>query len=91
MLMASYTEATRFGMRGYAWEVRLVAQPWGFQLDEIDVKVYLWHGEEDTSTPPAMAHYMAEAIPNCQATFLPGEGHFLLFTHWEEILTRLLS
>lgn len=91
MLRASYAEATSTGIQGYAWEVQLVARPWGFRLDEIDVEVHLWHGEEDTSTPPAMARYMAEEIPNCRATFLPGEGHFLLFTHWEQILTTLLS
>lgn len=91
MLMASYAEATRNGIQGYAWEVQILVQPWGFRLEDIEIEIHLWHGEEDTSTPPAMARHMAGKFPNCQATFLPGEGHFLLFAHWEEILTTLLS
>jgi pimeloyl-ACP methyl ester carboxylesterase len=91
MLMASYAEATRAGIQGYAWEVRIIARPWGFRLKDIPIEVHLWHGEEDTSTPLAMARYMAGAIPRCRARFLPGEGHFLLFTHWGEILTTLLE
>ena len=90
MLMASYAEATRNGIQGYAWEVQILAQPWGFRLEDIETRIDLWHGEEDTSTPPAMARYMDKVIPNCRATYLPNEGHFLLFTHWEEILTALL-
>jgi hypothetical protein len=33
---------------------------------------------------------MAEAIPHCRATYLPGEGHFMMFTHWGEILAALV-
>jgi pimeloyl-ACP methyl ester carboxylesterase len=69
--------------------VRLVCQSWGFRLADIPVKVHIWHGEEDTSTPMAMAQYMARTIPRAQATFLPGEGHFLLFSRWREILATL--
>ena len=91
MLTASYAESTRLGLRGFAWETRLMSQPWGFRLADITVAVNLWHGDEDTSTPPAMAKHLAGAIPHCRARFLPGEGHFLLFTHWAEILSELFS
>lgn len=91
MLKASYAESVRQGTRGFAWEVRLVSRSWGFRLEEISMRVHLWHGEADTSTPLAMAQYLARALPNCQATFLPDEGHFLLFTHWHDILATLLA
>jgi pimeloyl-ACP methyl ester carboxylesterase len=91
MLQASYAEAARQGIRGFAWEVRILARPWGFCLEDIPIQVHLWHGEEDTSTPLAMAQYMADRIPCCRTTFLPGEGHLLLFTHWREILESLLA
>ncbi len=90
MLIASYIEATRDGIRGFAWEVRIVARPWGFRLEEIPIEIHLWHGDEDSSTPLAMARTMASAIPECRTSFLHGEGHFLLFAHWERILTTLL-
>lgn len=91
MLKANYLEATRQGMRGFAWETRIMSRPWGFGLEAISFEIHLWHGEEDTSTPPVMARYMAETIPNCRARFFPREGHFLMFTRWRELLITLLG
>jgi len=91
MLVENWVEATRVGIRGFAREATTFSHPWGFRLEDITTEVHLWHGAEDTSTPLTMAQHVASVIPNCQATFLPGEGHFLLFDHWEEILTVLVS
>jgi pimeloyl-ACP methyl ester carboxylesterase len=38
-----------------------------------------------------MGQYLASAIPNCRATFLPKAGHLLIFDHWPEILSALLE
>jgi pimeloyl-ACP methyl ester carboxylesterase len=37
-----------------------------------------------------MAKYMAERIPNNEITFVPDAGHFLIISHWHEILKRIL-
>jgi hypothetical protein len=37
-----------------------------------------------------MAEAMAQAIPHSRLTVLPGEGHLLVFGHWEAILADLL-
>jgi hypothetical protein len=34
---------------------------------------------------------MAGKIPHCKLNLCEGEGHLLLFPHWEEILTQLIS
>jgi len=91
MLIQNWTEATRRGVRGYAWETVIFSQPWGFRLEDIAMEVHLWHGEEDASMPLAVGHYLARTIPMCHSTFLPGEGHFLLFDHWAEILAAMVS
>lgn len=91
MLIENWAEATHAGIRGFEWEALIFTRPWGFRLEDITMEVHLWHGEEDASTPLPMARYVANAIPNCHATFLPGEGHFLFFNHWEEILAVLVS
>lgn len=91
MLEASYAEATRQGIRGFAWEVRIFTQPWDFRLEDIRMTVDLWHGNRDTSTPLPMAQRMADTLPSCRARFLAGEGHFLLFKRWSEILAPLIS
>jgi pimeloyl-ACP methyl ester carboxylesterase len=91
MLTESYAESARQGIRGFLVELRVLSEPWGFRLEEIPMEIHIWHGEEDTSTPVSMAHYMAAAIPRSRLKVFPGEGHFLLFDHWEEILKLLLS
>ena len=91
MFLASYREATRQGMDAFAYELRLVAQPWGFRLQDIRAPVTLWQGDADNSTPIGMARAMAEAIPQASLRILPGEGHLVFLTHWAEIVEDLLA
>lgn len=91
MLIENWVDATRTGLRGYAWETRIFSRTWGFRLEDIAMEVHLWHGEEDASMPIAVGQHMARTIPHCHATFIRGEGHFLLFEHWREILARVVS
>jgi pimeloyl-ACP methyl ester carboxylesterase len=85
-------EAFRSGTRGVALDYALSMKPWGFKLEDISIEVHLWHGEDDTVVPPAMGRYLAKAIPNCHARFLPNEGHFsLLPNHVDEILDVLVT
>jgi len=78
---AMIREALRQGPRGALQESYLAGADWGFRPQEIRAPVLLWHGEDDRNAPIAMGRYMADAIPNCQAQFFPGEGHLSLFKH----------
>jgi pimeloyl-ACP methyl ester carboxylesterase len=86
----SEVEAFKPGLRGLAWDARLITRPWGVQLEEIKVPVSIWHGSEDNQAPPAMAHYLASKIPACSERILQGEAHLLIFKYWEDILIDLL-
>lgn len=86
MLRADVTEAFRQGSRGAARDVVLLGAPWGFGLGEITPPVLLWHGEQDVLATPAMGRHLARTIPDCRATFYPGEGHLLAFEHMPEIV-----
>jgi pimeloyl-ACP methyl ester carboxylesterase len=91
-LLAGSREAFRSGTRGAAWDFVLCARPWGFRLEEIQVPTLLWHGEADVNAPVSMGRTIARVIPNCQATFLPGEGHLSLARKYmEEILRSIFS
>jgi pimeloyl-ACP methyl ester carboxylesterase len=87
----SELEAFRSGLRGLAWDTRLLTFPWDFQLEDIHVPVYLWHGSDDDLSTPGMSRYMSEKILGCKTTSCEHEAHLLLFPHWEEILKQLLS
>ena len=85
-------DAIRSGVAGWANEEILMAQPWGFELSEIQCKnLFLWHGLQDRNVPVAMARAVAGQLPQCQATFLPEEGHLsILYNHGDEIIDRLI-
>ena len=89
ILEESLCEAFRGGSRGPAWEMGLYARPWGFRLDEIPVPVHLWHGEQDVNAPISMGRYLATSIPDCRATFYPGEAHLHFVDRLAEILAAL--
>lgn len=57
----------------------------------IQVKTHLWQGEQDVNVPLPMGWYLARAIPNCQARFLPNEGHLMTLNHWPEIVSALVE
>ena len=87
----SEQEAFRPGLLGFAWDARLLTRPWGFPLEKVNVPVLLWHGTADNMTPLPMAEYVAGLLPNCRATFCEGEAHLLVFPHWKEILTQIIT
>jgi pimeloyl-ACP methyl ester carboxylesterase len=88
--LAMFKEALRQGSRGAQHDTFLMVTAWDFNPREIQIPVHLWHGEEDRNAPIAMGRYMANAIPNSQAKFYPGEGHISLFKKYaEEIFTAL--
>jgi pimeloyl-ACP methyl ester carboxylesterase len=76
VLSASFREAFLQSLRWPAEDVVLYSRSWGFRLQDIRIRVHLWHGEKDWIVPPQMARYMARNIPDCRATFYPDEGHF---------------
>jgi pimeloyl-ACP methyl ester carboxylesterase len=81
MMFASLHEATRQGGVGFAEEMRMLAQPWGFDLGSIAVEVRLIQGTEDNQVPPSHARHLAAAIPTATLTLMPGEGHMSLAIH----------
>ena len=66
-------------------------QPWGFTVERIPFKkIFMWHGEQDRLIPAALARLLAQALPQCIATFYPTEGHISLMTnHAQDILNTM--
>jgi pimeloyl-ACP methyl ester carboxylesterase len=85
---ASY-EAYRSGTAGAIAEHQLLARDWGFDLADVRAPVWLWHGETDGSSPVAMAHWLAAALPKCRAQFVPGRGTVIAPDVLPEAIDRL--
>lgn len=69
------------------------SRPWGFQVEAVTVEnMFLWQGEQDRVMPTAAARLLAQALPQCTATFYPNEGHLSTFVnHAQEIWKALVS
>lgn len=87
---ANLQQAFRRGARGVVYDYSLLINPWGFNPKDISIKIKIWHGEADITVPTSMGRYLANTIPNCQAAFLPGEGHYMIVKHAQDILNDLI-
>ena len=88
-LSRSVREALRPGWRGAARDDVIENKDWGFDPAQISVRIDIWHGTEDVNVPCHAGRYLHDTIPHNRATFVPGEGHFLLMVRWGEILAAL--
>lgn len=86
--VADTAEAFRQGGAGVSADLAVASRPWGFQLDQINVPTWLWHGAADEDVPIAAARRMAQAIPGCQATFTD-EGHLMGLRHASEAVEAI--
>jgi pimeloyl-ACP methyl ester carboxylesterase len=91
VLFQSMREALRQGGTGVTDDFRLVANNWGFPLQDIQCKVFIWHGEADNMITPSMSRYLAARIPNNETNFVPEEGSLLIYSRWRDILSRVAA
>jgi pimeloyl-ACP methyl ester carboxylesterase len=90
LIQVDRNEGYRQGGIG-TWYDAMIPANWPIPLNEIKTKVYLWQGEEDISVPLSMGQYMAGKLPNCEAKFIKGVGHFWIFEHLAEMLEKLVE
>ncbi len=91
LLLADLLEAFSSGCRGVAGDCARVSR-WWFKPEEVQVRVHLWHGCDDRNVSIAAAERLAERLPDCDARFLSGAGHFgVIPRHSEEILSTLVE
>jgi pimeloyl-ACP methyl ester carboxylesterase len=83
-------EAFRQGARGASRDARVVQRRWGFQLEDIRVPTWLWHGQDDRNVPAVLARFVSEQIPGSRTTLYRADGHLsTLVGHTGEILAAL--
>lgn len=85
-IVTGLRDSVRHGEAENAHEVALTAGDWGFEPACINLPVKLWHGALDPLVAPAGANTLAGILPQAEVTFIPQAGHYLLYTHWQEIL-----
>lgn len=84
-------EMGRHGMRGAVQTIALEGRPWGFTLEEIRMRVHIFHGESDSLVYPVTAHYVAERLPDCELHMYTGDGHFATVLNRAEDVIKTLT
>ncbi len=86
-----FSEVFHHGYKGAAWDMRLFAREWDFDLDEIRIPLKVFHGEEDDRVPLALVNKVMISLPSAQLTTYPGEAHLsTLVNHFDEIAEALV-
>lgn len=81
-------QAFRQGSRGVISDMNILCQSWGFDLEEIQLPVHIWHGTADTIVPISLAQYNLHHLPNAKAHFIEGAGHFMALRQTREIFSE---
>src|SRR5436309_16086016 len=91
-IFESQRRAWRGSTEGVMADAQIYAQPWGFRIEEVQVPVRLWHGNEDRAFSVRLAKEIAERLPNCKARYVDTAGHYSLpIRPMREILEDLIS
>jgi pimeloyl-ACP methyl ester carboxylesterase len=92
ILANSIIEALRPGIKGAAYDATLLGLSWGFNLENIDFPVALWHGELDKEVSVESARAVAAKIPHCRVVYYSNEGHISpIVNHQDEIMKALID
>jgi pimeloyl-ACP methyl ester carboxylesterase len=76
-LTVNFTEGLRdSSAEGWIDDVLAFCMPWGFDVPDIKVPVYLWHGGKDVFSPEAHTQWLADRIPGALARYEPDRAHF---------------
>jgi len=90
-MLAGVTAFTNAVLRTSVQDMAIGIRDWGFDLQDIEVSVQIWHGDLDRNIPISHAHRQADTIPAATLHACPGEGHWLLVDHMPEILLKVTA
>jgi pimeloyl-ACP methyl ester carboxylesterase len=83
------SEGVRQGTDGFRWEMIDGWLPWGFRIDQISVRLHLWHGEQDPRVARQHIDFAANRIPDCVLTIWPDVGHYGVAKYWGQVLAAV--
>jgi len=86
-----WDDIRRNGSDCFVDEMVTLVKSWGFKLESVQTPVDIWWGEGDTFCAPMVGQRMADYLPNATLHLEPQTGHFILFSHWQAILSTLIQ
>ena len=93
-LVETNNEGLAHSADGWVDDSMAFIKPWGFELSEIKVPVFLYQGSVDAMVPYGHGKWLSEHLPKekLKANLIEGEGHISVFVgREEEMVTQLLE
>jgi pimeloyl-ACP methyl ester carboxylesterase len=90
-LNESAIEAMRQSTKGCAWDVLMYLRPLDFDLEEIQIPLKLFHGEQDRNIPISMAKRAIDRLPTAKLITYPDEGHISVVVNQFEAIVQALK
>lgn len=84
-----FLEAFRSGTAGVVDDYRVLASPWGFAPEQIEIPVHFWHGDDDRMASLSEARAVADRMTNAHFHLVPGAGHLLPMEHMGDVFATL--
>ena len=89
-MFSSLKEGLRLGGKSASKEVVQYMHDWKFDLSNIKTPIDIWHGKCDYHIPCILGERFAEHVQNTNLFLKEDQGHYLFYTHWSEILDKVL-
>jgi pimeloyl-ACP methyl ester carboxylesterase len=70
-------------------DLALHARPWNLPLAAIGCPTAFWHGTDDRMIPDSASRMLAQIVESSELRLVEGQGHFMVFDLWPEIVDWL--
>jgi pimeloyl-ACP methyl ester carboxylesterase len=87
----STIEAMSQGAKGSACDFQLYLRPWDFRIEEIQIPLKFFHGEQDKTVPIALAKRSIDRLPTAKLITYPKEGHISIVVNQFEAIVQALK
>jgi pimeloyl-ACP methyl ester carboxylesterase len=74
-MVAGFAEGLRTGVDGWLDDDLAFTRPWGFELSQLSVPVFVWQGSDDLMVPFAHGQWLARNVPGATSHLEQGQGH----------------
>ena len=80
------------GAKGAMQDLKIFQQQWEVPFGDINMPVWLWHGDRDKVVPIQHSECLARLLGNSRFICVPGEGHFSLpLLHMQRLLSDFMA
>lgn len=89
--LRAMAESCSRGSGGFVEDLKAVARTPNLLPEQLELPVYLWHGNLDGEIDVRQAICLDKWLTNSELTLLPDGGHFFIYERWEQILKRFVE